>query len=148
MNRPIAATLGLGLLLLAGCSQEESAPPATGVARTFDPAVLVRGDELYHEHCAECHGPDAQGHPDWQTPSNGTFTAAPPLNGTGHEHERAKSALVAAIKNGISKNGEPVMPAWAGRLNDEQIEQLMQWLESQWPPEVYQSWRAAGKDRA
>lgn len=125
------------LLSLFGCSREgdhAALPPH------FDDAELARGAALYREHCAQCHGPEAQGHPDWDTPSDGSFAAAPPLNGTGNDSKRSKQELVAAVQRGVSRNGVPVMPAWQGRLQDEEVESVLQWLQSLWPPEVYARW--------
>lgn len=109
----------------------------------FDDAALARGVALYQEHCAQCHGPEAQGHPDWNTPSDGSFIAAPPLDGTGNDGGRSKQELVATIKRGASRNGVPVMPGWQGRLTDEEVESILQWLQSMWPPDVYARWHKA-----
>lgn len=139
----------LGLLLvlafLAACSKEDKsaplAPPAPAV-RHFEPASLTRGAALFEQHCALCHGPQAQGHPDWQTPSNGSFAAAPPLDGTGNDWKRSRAELAGAIQNGIKRksDNEMVMPAWKGRLKDQDVEDVINWLQSLWPAEVYEAW--------
>lgn len=139
----------LGLLLvlafLAACSKEDksasSAPPAPA-ARHFEPAGLTRGAALFEQHCALCHGPQAQGHPDWQTPNNGSFAAAPPLDGTGNDWKRSRAEMAAAIQNGIKRksDNEMVMPAWKGRLKDQEVEDVINWLQSLWPAEVYEAW--------
>ncbi|HCU54493.1 MAG TPA: hypothetical protein DIC36_09550, partial [Gammaproteobacteria bacterium] len=72
---PILLGLLAALTLLSGCSREEksaSVTPAVTV-RHFDPNSLARGATMFAERCAQCHGPQAQGHPDWQTPSDGQF---------------------------------------------------------------------------
>lgn len=144
----ITAVLFL-LILLAGCTKEDGqtakapAVPSGARLQDFDPGKIARGAALFEQHCAQCHGPQAQGHPDWQTPSDGTFTAAPPLDGSGNEHKRSKQQLVAVIKNGARKNGVDVMPAWKGRLRDDDVEAVIQWFQSLWPPEVYVAWQQA-----
>ena len=68
------------LLLLGACSKEgdkPAAPVPSMAVRQFDTASITRGARLFEEHCVICHGPQAQGHPDWQTPSDGSFAAAP-----------------------------------------------------------------------
>jgi mono/diheme cytochrome c family protein len=138
----------LGVALLAACSKETPSPatPAPAVAlRHFEPASVARGAALFEQHCALCHGPQGQGHPDWQTPSDGKFAAAPPLNGTGNDWKRSRAELAATIKNGVRRktDNEDVMPAWKGRLNERDVEDVLNWMQSLWPAEVYDSWSKA-----
>jgi len=120
-------------------------PPATGAVPLGDFSVqnLSRGAALYVEHCLQCHGPEGQGHPDWRTPSDGEFVAAPPVNGRGNDWKRSKAELVAVIRNGAMRKGVPVMPAYAGRLSDEDIDSILTWLQALWPPEIYERWLKA-----
>lgn len=99
---------------------------------------ILRGARVFQEQCAQCHGPDAQGHPDWQNPQ---VTAAPPLNGTGNEWKRSKSELIAVIQNGAKRDGQPVMPGWKGRLTDQEIDDVIAWFQALWPVEVYEKWQ-------
>ena len=71
------------------------------------------------------------------------MVAAPPLNGTGNEWKRRKQDMIAVIKNGAKRNGEPVMPAWKGRLTDREIEDIINWYQALWPADVYERWRKA-----
>jgi mono/diheme cytochrome c family protein len=136
----------LAFLLIAACSKSgqeagTATPPTVAVPR-FDPASVARGAKLFEQDCAQCHGPRAQGHPDWQTPSNGSFAAAPPLNGTGNDWKRSRAELATIIKNGMRRKSDntDIMPAWKGRLNDSEIEDVLNWLQSLWPADVYQAW--------
>lgn len=139
--------------MLVACSREESTPAVAPAPVATPPPPLVlpserlvpvesmmRGARLYQEHCAQCHGPEAQGHPDWE---NTQVVAAPPLNGTGKEWKLKKSELVKVIKSGSNKDGMPVMPAWNGRLSDEEIEDIIGWFQALWPADVYEIWRKA-----
>ena len=131
------------MLLLAACSKEQPAAPAPAVAvRHFDPASLTRGAAQFAERCAQCHGPQGQGHPDWLTPSDGQFAAAPPLNGTGNDWKRSRGELAAIIKKGVRRTTDKVeiMPSWQGRLNERDIEDVLNWMQSLWPAEVYEAW--------
>lgn len=137
--------LAAAALALAACGKQEpekTAAPASvdQAGRSFTTESLFSGVRLFHEHCAQCHGPEAQGHPDWQNPK---VAAAPPLNGTGNVWRRGKLEMIAVIKNGVKRNGEPVMPAWQGRLSDREIEDIISWYQALWPPEVYERWRKA-----
>ncbi len=137
----------IGLVLLAACSKQEPAAPATAPlgAPQFEQASIARGAALFGQHCAQCHGPQAQGHPDWQTPSDGKFAAAPPLNGTGNDWKRSRAELAAVIVGGARRASDKVevMPAWKGRMNERDVEDLLNWLQSLWPPEVYDAWSKA-----
>ncbi|HJW81179.1 MAG TPA: cytochrome c [Acidiferrobacterales bacterium] len=143
MNKvwPLAAAL----LLLGACSKEAdkaASPAPMATVRHFDPESIGRGARLFEEHCAQCHGPQAQGHPDWQTPSDGSFAAAPPLNGTGNDWKRSRAELVATIKTGVRRKSDKVdiMPGWKGRLSERDIEDVLSWMQSLWPAEVYDAW--------
>jgi len=77
--------------------------------------------------------------PFWLTAAQ--VVAAPPLNGTGTDWKRTRAQLVAVIKNGAKRKGEPVMPGWNGRLSDQEIDDIISWFQALWPPEVYATWR-------
>jgi len=130
----------LAALLAMACGKK--APDVTSGKETrdrlFSTESLFRGVRLYQEQCAQCHGPEGQGHPDWQNPQ---VVAAPPLNGSGNEWKRRKQDMIAIIRNGVTRHGEPVMPAWKGRLSDQDIEDIIAWYQALWPAEVYQRWR-------
>lgn len=128
--------------ILAGCEKKDpdsmsSLQAPLGSDRPLSLESVARGAHLYQEHCALCHGPEAQGHPDWE---NTQVVAAPPLNGTGNEWKRKKSDLIAIIKNGAKRNNEPVMPGLAGRLSDQEIEDVVTWFQALWPIDVYDRW--------
>ena len=132
-----------GVVLLTACSKEpEPAAPPPLAVQHFDPASLTRGAQLYSEHCAQCHGPRGEGHPDWQTPSDGKFSAAPPLNGTGNDWKRTRPELAAVIRSGVRRKSDnlEVMPPWKGRIGDQGIEDVVNWMQSLWPAEVYNAW--------
>jgi mono/diheme cytochrome c family protein len=144
MRRIPSGTLALVLLWLVGCSAEKSvpvpevSPPPLMESASF--AALSRGARLYQEHCAQCHGPEAQGHPDWETVG---VVAAPPLNGTGNDWKRTRAELIAVIKNGAQRGGNPVMPGWKGRLSDTEIEEVVAWFQALWPAEAHEKWQRA-----
>ncbi|MFQ6021967.1 MAG: c-type cytochrome [Acidiferrobacterales bacterium] len=163
MSRAWIAVI-VGTLLLVACEKQSekaeqaapepqempvaTAPAAPEPKQSFSVENIKRGAALYREHCLQCHGPEAQGHPDWQTTSDGTFTAAPPLNGTGNAWKRKKQDMIAIIKNGLARNGVPAMPAWKGRLSDEEIEDIITWFQVLWPPDVYERWLKANMGTA
>ena len=152
MHKHLWPVMALAVLAVGACSKE--APPNTASpavasqsevangGRHFDPARIARGAQLFKEHCTQCHGPRGQGHPDWATPSDGSFAAAPPLDGTGNDWKRTRVELVNTIKNGVQrKDGTEVMPRWQGRLDNQDVDDVVSWLQSLWAPEVYDKWQ-------
>ncbi len=121
-------------------------PPMSPVRQSFTGESIMRGAALYKQQCLQCHGPEAQGHPDWQTPSGGAFTAAPPLNGTGNAWKRKKRDMITIIKGGARRNGIPAMPAYKDRLSDQDIEDVIRWFQVLWPPQLYERWLNANMD--
>jgi mono/diheme cytochrome c family protein len=129
--------------LVGACDRQGADTSATalqaplGSDRPLSVESVMRGARLYQEHCALCHGPEAQGHPDWENPQ---VAAAPPLNGSGNEWKRKKTDLIAVIKDGAKRNNEPVMPAWGGRLSNDEVEDIVAWFQALWPMDVYDRW--------
>jgi mono/diheme cytochrome c family protein len=137
-------------LWMAGCSDDgqdkASSQTQTGTTENatqekFDINRIARGARLYQENCAQCHGPEAQGHPDWQHAKQQGYAAAPPLDGTGPAIKRRKAEMMAVIRNGLKQDGVPVMPGWKGRVSDDEIEDVITWYQALWPEQVYARWR-------
>lgn len=141
--------IGLGLTGLVACTDEPKTPatepdvsaPATSPAERFDINRIARGALLFQEHCAQCHGPEAQGHPDWQRAKQEGYVAAPPLDGTGPVTRLSQAQMVQIIRNGLKQNGKPVMPSWKGRVKDDEIADVITWFQALWPGEVYARWQ-------
>lgn len=142
--------LPLGVVvLLAGCDSTEQSEPRSlsdilnlggdQVVRQFDPAQTQRGSELFHTHCAGCHGENAVGTPDWRTPTPEGRFPPPPLNGTAHAWHHS----TAVLKKTILKGGPPEvsnMPAWESVLTEPQVDDIVEWIKSLWPEDIYATW--------
>ncbi len=126
----------LASLLLAGC--QEPAGPAAAV-RTTDPQVLAHGQKLFSQHCAACHGDRAQGAFAWQRPGPDGKLPPPPLDGSAHAWHHPYAALQQTIRDGTLKLGGS-MPAWRGKLSEEDIAAVIAHFQSLWPDEIYQAW--------
>lgn len=130
----IAATLvAFAALGITGCS-ERSGP---------DPFALMEGEGIYKAECASCHGTKLEGQPDWRTRRPDGKLPAPPHNASGHTWHHPMEQLVAITKFGMAPPNAPEgyvsdMPAFAGKLTDRQIVNVLAWIESQWPAEVKQ----------
>ena len=117
------------LLALAGCGEDR-------------PAVdLSVGKNIYFQQCAVCHGAKLEGQPDWQRKlANGRFPA-PPHDDSGHTWHHPDEVLFGITKNGLAppyapKGYESDMPAFAGKLSDEEIRAVLAYIGSHWSGEV------------
>jgi mono/diheme cytochrome c family protein len=117
-----------------------------GISRSSDFAQVSRGAKLYQMNCAECHGSQGQGAPNWrQRDADGMFPA-PPLNGTGHAWHHPQRMLHHVIANG-SPGGQGNMPAWGDQLSAEEIEAIIAWFQSKWPDQVYAAWHRMNRSK-
>ena len=136
--------LTIAVLLLAAnisyADDKKSEASDGSSSREVSVEQVSRGGALFQKYCARCHGSDAQGAHNWTKRDADGKYGAPPLNGTGHTWHHAKPALVRTIKQGTLKIGGS-MPPWQDKLSDEQIEDLLGYIISLWPDEVYQIWR-------
>ena len=129
-----AARLALAALaaaaLLGGCtrSAQSEAP------------VLVRGRQVYEAHCAACHGARLEGQPDWRTRRDDGRLPAPPHDASGHTWHHADPVLFEITKHGVQRfagaDYASDMPAFAGRLTDDEIRAVIAYIKSTWPPKV------------
>ncbi len=144
-NFPIVIIAVTGL---AACSDEgrndaqtqQNQTQQVQVMRNQDSVQIQRGHKVFLQNCAVCHGSNAQGAPNWNQPdANGKYPA-PPLNGTGHAWHHPRQALISTIKYGTVRLGGS-MPAWQGKLSDEDISDIVAWFQSQWPDELFAAWQ-------
>lgn len=142
--------LFIGVALIVGC--DESASPGSNpgkfsffggdetlVDRDFDPAQIKRGETVYRANCVGCHGPNGEATPDWRKPDENGRYPPPPLNGTAHAWHHSTEVL----KKTILKGGPPgfgSMPAWEGKLTEQQVDDVVVWIKSLWPDEIYDVW--------
>lgn len=78
------------------------------------PNAAAAGKKLFEQHCAECHGPDAQG-----------GKHAPSLT-AGPVRDASDGALFWILTNGVVRRG---MPPWS-KLPEPQRWQIVTWLKS------------------
>jgi len=161
-NNRASLLLVIAIGLSAACSKEEPAKKAdvadvenslqksASSMKNFSVDSITRGALVFQERCAECHGPQAQGHPGWAPVSTRKnknkktntkpLVLAPPLDGNGVAHLRKKTQLVKVITRGIKREKVLVMPGWKGRLSSQDIEDVITWFQALWPPKVYEAW--------
>ena len=116
-----AATLGSVLL---------SASSLAGMTQEMD------GRALYMEFCASCHGANLEGQPDWRQRLPNGRLPAPPHDETGHTWHHSDEQLFRIVKEGLAvlaPGYETDMQAYAGILDDAQIEAILDYIKRTWP---------------
>jgi mono/diheme cytochrome c family protein len=106
-------------------------------AREEDRQAIALGGSIYAENCASCHGANGEGQEGWKTDRS----LAPPHDTTGHTWQHADRELTRYIKTGFFNNICTVqpgsgMPTFKGTLNDNEINAVIAYIVSRWPPHV------------
>jgi len=133
-------------LVLTACDAEDVTQLMNTGKKTNDLATLEvspkqydRGAILFNNNCAACHGEQAQGAVNWQKRNKDGKFPPPPLNGTGHTWHHPTKILKYTINNGTGKIGGN-MPAFAGKLSDTEIDDILIFIQSKWPVQLYDTW--------
>ncbi len=98
------------------------------------------GRDVYETYCGSCHGAEAEGTPDWQTPLADLTFPPPPLNGTAHTWHHSLDVLLSTLDQGGAAFGG-TMPAFRDSLTSEDKLAVLAYVQSLWPQEVYAQWR-------
>lgn len=132
----------VSLIVLISCDQTpNTSMSSTGVVpkRNFPPEKLALGEQVYKTYCIRCHLEKGAGTADWRKrDANGKFPP-PPLNGNGHTWHHSIRALKQQIHDGGIANGGS-MPAMGDKLNEQEIESVILWIQSLWPEKIYNAW--------
>ena len=121
------------LMLIAGQSL------AAEGDRWYSDEQVSRGETLYRQNCAVCHGQNGESTPDWKkTDADGNYPP-PPLNGTAHTWHHDLDLLRRTIREGGARLGGR-MPGFEGRLSGAEIDSIIAFFQSRWPDDIYQRW--------
>ncbi len=140
MNHRIRSAAYSALLLLAGVAT------AAGSQRWYSEDQLRLGEQVFQQHCASCHGKQAEGTADWREAGPDGKYPPPPLNGTAHAWHHSLKVLMRQIRMG----GKPLggtMPGFAGKLSDEEMLAAIAWFQSKWPERIYAIWEERNRPR-
>ena len=110
-----------GLLLLTAISTlADASPSPSGAALPGDPA---NGQTVYQQNCTACHGSSMEG---GIGPQLNPITKLPgvpdPLDVT---------YLINTVTNGLTPASGPAMPAWKGKLSDQEIKDVVSYILQQ-----------------
>ena len=140
----IAAIAATGLIgglaaLLASGSLADTRPGQ--LVPYEDAQAIARGETLYAEHCAACHGTALEGQvPDWRQPGPDGLLPAPPHDETGHTWHHPDALLVDIVTRGteavVGGGYRSGMPGFADVLSEEGILATLAYIKSTWPARV------------
>ncbi len=108
-------------------------------APSLDPDSVKSGRSIYGQHCASCHGANAQGAPDWQERDAHGELPAPPHDAEGHTWRHSDAMLYEMVTKGwrdpFNKTTRLTMPAFVDVLSPEQVRAVVAYLKTLWTPE-------------
>lgn len=108
--------------------------------RPTDQAQVTLGEAVYRQRCANCHGADLEGQPNWRTRMPNSRLPAPPHDASGHTWHHPDQTLFDITKQGLGPFAPPGyqsdMPAFEGVLSDEEIRAVIAYIISRWPEEI------------
>lgn len=105
-----------------------------------DAASVSRGQAIYAENCASCHGDKLQGAENWRQPDADGRMPAPPHDETGHTWHHPDEQLFRLTKLGpaaiVGGGYESNMPGYAEVLSDQEIWDVLAYIKSTWPKRI------------
>ncbi|WP_277252752.1 c-type cytochrome [Neptunomonas phycophila] len=127
----------VGLLaLLAACSKPDIPWKVNEeTQRWYSKQQVTTGEQTFKDNCATCHGAKAQGQFNWQKPDAQGNYPPPPLNGKAHAWHHPYPLLMKIISE-----GGKTMPAWQGKLTEEEMTATIAYFQSYWPDKAYELW--------
>lgn len=105
-------TLAIALMFAAYLNQYTY---ASNHNLTAPVSLAFDATDIFNSKCAACHGKDGQGLPNWKAKGQADFTNAK------WQQARSDAQIAEAIRNGKGK----FMPAWKGKLSDDEIHSLV-----------------------
>jgi mono/diheme cytochrome c family protein len=134
-----ALALLIATLVFSACAGNEPkasdiaspTPVITVMGEEASAETLARGAELYAANCQSCHG----------GATGGSLKAIPPPhNANGHTWHHADQQLMNMVLNDISFSlEEQKMPAFRGKLTEEEVKAILAYIKTWWTEEQRQS---------
>lgn len=102
---------------------------------------VARGETLYAQECASCHGKRLEGQTrNWRQRLPDGSIPAPPHDASGHTWHHPDTMLFEITKYGRLKAARTSvrsnMPAFEKKLSDEEIWAVLSFIKRQWPATV------------
>lgn len=130
-------SLGLGMAVWVASAEEQVVPVGlTYLGAPVTEEQIARGQKVYADYCASCHGANLEGQPDWRRRMENGRMPAPPHDESGHTWHHSDQDLFAITKlgvGGVVPGYESDMPAFGEILTDEEIASVLAFIKSTWP---------------
>ena len=105
---------------------------------------LAQGKALYGTHCAECHGKNLEGEPNWRRQKPDGTMPAPPHDVSGHTWHHSDQVLFDYTKKGgeemLKEMGitgfDSGMPGFGEVMSDQEILDVLVYIKSWWPDKI------------
>ncbi len=135
----IAAAILLSILLAYKLYAPKPQNPGW-MLQASNTQVVAKGQLIYAEHCASCHGQNREGQENWKARLPSGKLPAPPHDETGHTWHHDDEALFNVTKFGPQYVAGPKyqsdMPGFAGVLSDSDIVAVLSYIKAMWPADV------------
>ncbi len=151
-RRAIVIAGAYALILAGACSDRVPAGDPVIIEGTavpplpaLDPQEVARGERIYEEYCAQCHGADLQGAANWKTQNTDGSFPPPPHDSSGHTWHHPDDVLLDIIADGGDPAYNSKMPAFRDRLSDQDRRAALEFIKSRWGQEEreFQWWVTA-----
>ncbi|WP_424138268.1 c-type cytochrome [Roseomonas chloroacetimidivorans] len=111
--------------------------PGSNAINSSDPAQVALGRRIYAEQCAQCHGANLEGQPNWRSRRPDGRLPAPPHDALGHTWHHADETLFRIVREGtpavVVGGYESDMPGFGNLLSDAEIRAVLSFIKSTWP---------------
>ncbi|RSK32311.1 c-type cytochrome [Rhodovulum iodosum] len=98
---------------------------------------LARGQAIYAQACASCHGAALEGQIDWRSRGPDGRLPAPPHDATGHTWHHSDRVLLDITMRGtaavVGGGYESNMPGFADIYSEDELRDVLEWIKTQWP---------------
>jgi len=148
----ILIVAALSILILINSQSASSNEPITILETTvpsiptLNPESVATGKQVYQLYCANCHGVNLEGLPNWKESQPDGSYLPPPHDSSGHTWHHPDLVLVEIITHG----GDPElyntkMPGFGDKLTELEIKAVLDFIKSSWDQEdrEYQWWMTA-----
>ena len=145
MVRRSLTITALTVWAISACTEAPRADPSNA-------AQVASGGATYAANCASCHGANLEGQPGWKSRGANGRMPAPPHDDTGHTWHHPDDILFGITKVGVAPPYAPPgyqsdMPAFAAKLTDQQIWDVLAYIKSRWSPRAREAQAQIQKQR-